>query len=107
MSRYQASFCGFCITKIECCTLLLKRGNTGSHSGTAHHRGHHTPKPEAPGSNPGRDAKSNAESLDLSGLSAFLVSGGLSDQAVKSSDTDFSVSGFNALIQSKFPANKC
>lgn len=66
-----------------------------------------SPKPEAPGSNPGRDAKSNAESLDLSGFSAFLVSGGLRDQAVKSSDTDFSVSGFNALTQSKFPANKC
>ena len=47
------------------------------------------------------------KTFDLSGFSAFLVSGGLSDQAVKSSDTDFSVSGFNALTQSKFPANKC
>ena len=86
-----SSICGYCKTPLD----TLEQTKMA------------TPKPEAPGSNPGRDAKSNAESLDLSGFSAFLVSGGLSDQAVKSSDTDFSVSGFNALTQSKFPANKC
>ena len=40
---------------------------------TMYQAARHTPKRNAPGSNPGRDATNNAESLDFSRFSAFLM----------------------------------